>query len=241
MTPPPLSNLPSTPYYRHGPTDPRGIPLAAPPSSCLRVGAMSWGWGLSERGWCQTEYCLPVPCPAAAGNPSPVPPAVTGISGLSFGGAEGKPQQDRYPLALCAARGGLQPSPGDASVAGEAGKGKFSLPAPPAASHVRLVGWGSQLEAGWGCCPPCLCLRPARLGSEQDGQMPDGPGSCHPSRHSPPSSRAHLHRRHPSGRVLRRAPRDAPQELGPGDCAAHRSLCHDAAGLRHEGGGGQHS
>lgn len=108
--------------------DPRWAPLAAPSLPCLHVGAMSWEWAPLQKGLVPTECCLPVPCLAAIGNPSPVPPAVTGISGLSSSRAEGKPQTDRYPLALHAAWQGLQLSLGDTSLASKAGKGSFSLP-----------------------------------------------------------------------------------------------------------------
>lgn len=135
--------------------DPRWAPLAAPTLLCLHVGAVSWEWVPLREELVPAECCLPVPCLAAIGNPSPVSPAVTGISGLSSGRAEGKPQADRYPLALHAAWQGLQLSQGN-TISSKAGKGSFSLPTPAVAYHVGLVGWGPQLDVGWGCCLSCL-------------------------------------------------------------------------------------
>lgn len=60
-------------------------------------------------------------------------------------------------------------------MASKAGKGSFFLSAPAAASRVGLVGWGLQLDMGWGCCLSCLCLclflQPAKLSLEHDVAM----------------------------------------------------------------------
>ncbi|KFW73171.1 SH3 domain-binding protein 1, partial [Pygoscelis adeliae] len=48
--------------------------------------------------------------------------------------------------------------------------GWFSLLVPAAASHIGLMGWGLQREAGWGCRLLCLCFHPASPGSDP----------CHP-------------------------------------------------------------